>query len=429
MGWLSRLVERERKALVVNGDTTALWTSGKAHTGRRVDVDTALSQITVFACVNLISESVGMVPLVLYRRLEGRGKEEATNHPLYRVLHYAPNPESTAQEDYEYKAACLALWGNAYSEIEFDGAGRRRAVWPLRPDRMTVGVDEQNRRVYDYLLPSGDTVRLDRWRVWHIKGWGTDPWVGKSRIGLAREAIGLALATEEFGGRFFANDSRPGGVLKHPTKLSNEAKARVKASWEDMHRGLDNANRVAVLEEGLEWQTIGVPPEDAQFLETRTFQRSEICSLFRVPPHMVGIVENSTSWGTGIGQQTQGFVTFDLGPYLTRIAQSAYRDLLSPSEQQRYFAEFRSAALVQNDLPARWASYMNGLTTGVYSINDVLEKENMNPIPGGDVHLVPLNMQRLEDAGKGAETGQTSETGRTRRSAPTDADAGEANDA
>lgn len=407
MGWLAGLVRREeralspgeRKALVVNGETTALWSSAMAHTGRRVDVDTALSQITVFACVNLISESVGMVPLILYRRLAGRGKEEATNHPLYRVLHYAPNPESTPGDFYEYCAACLALWGNAYSEIEYDGAGRRRAVWPLRPDRMTVGVDEQNRRVYDYLLPSGETVRLDRWRVWHIKGWGTDPWVGKSRIGLAREAIGLALATEEFGGRFFSNDSRPGGVLKHPGKLSDQSAKRLKTSWEDAHQGLGNSNRVAVLEEGLEWQTIGVPPEDAQFLETRAFQRSEICSLFRVPPHMVGIVENSTSWGTGIGQQTQGFVTFDLGPYLTRIAQSAYRDLLSTSEQAQYFAEFRSAALVQNDLTARWASYMNGLMTGVYSINDVLEKENMNPIPGGDVHLVPLNMQRLEDAG------------------------------
>ena len=162
-------------------------------------------------------------------------------------------------------------------------------------------------------MPDGSEQPLDRYRVWHVRGWGTDAWYGKSPITLARESIALALATEEFGARFFGNDSRPGGVLKHPGKLSKDGSERLKSSWESAHRGLTQAQRVAVLEEGVEWQAIGIPPDEAQFLETRAFQQTQICGIFRVPPHMISIVENSTSWGTGIGQQTQGFVTFCLG--------------------------------------------------------------------------------------------------------------------
>jgi HK97 family phage portal protein len=362
-----------------------------AASGRSVTPETALRQATVFACVRLLSTSVGMLPLILYRRLEPRGRERATNHPLYTVLHDLPNPELTALELYENMVGHLALWGNAYCEIEYDGAGRRRALWPLRPDCVTVRT-EGNRRVYDVWMPDGQTVTLERWRVWHVRGWGTDAWTGKSPIALAREAIGLALGTEDAGARFFANDSRPGGILKTAGTLNDQAKRNLKASWESAHGGLAQRGRVAVLEQGIEWQQIGIPNEDAQWLQTRAFQRTEIYAIFGVKPHMVGDMEKVTSWGTGIEEQGIDFITYSLGPYTIRFRQSIFRDLLSPAERPTYYAEFLTDALVRGNLEKRYAAYATGRNGGWLSVNEIRESENMNPIPGGDVYLEPLNM-------------------------------------
>lgn len=401
MGWLGELMRNaqqmpaeKRQMLVTPQDLAEMLAEGKSATGRWVSPETGLSNPTVMACVSLIAESVGMLPLILYRRLP-RGKERATGHPLYTLLHDLPNPELTAFELAENMAGHLALWGNSYCEIEYDGAGRRRAFWPLRTDRMTVDVNGQNERIYVYTLPNGEPVPLPRWNVWHVRGWGTDAWIGQSRIGLAREAVGLALATEEYGGRFFGNDSRPGGILTHPGKLSDDAAKKLKKRWEESHRGLNNAQRVAVLEEGIAWTQIGIAPEDAQFLETRGFQEIQICQMFRVPPHMIGITDKSTSWGTGIGQQTQGFVTFCLGPYLKRIGASLQRDVLTVSERREYFAEHMSSALVQNDIGARYNAYSIGRNGGWLSVNDIRELENMNPVDDGDGYLQPLNMVPL----------------------------------
>jgi len=376
-----------------------------------VSTEGALANVTVYACVRLIAESVGMLPLILYRRLEPRGKERATSHPLYTLLHQAPNREQTPIELLENMAGHIALWGNAYCEIEFDGAGRRVGLWPLRPDRMTVEVDGDNQRVYIYQLPSGEYVTLPRYRVWHVRGWGTEAWTGKSPIALSREAIGLGLATEAYGARFFGNDSRPGGVLRHPAKLSNEAAKRLRDSWNAAHQGLDNSHRVAVLEEGVEWQQIGIPPEEAQFLETRKFQETQICQIYRVPPHMIGITERSTSWGTGIEQQSIGFLTFTLMPYLLRISQSVSRDLMTPAERRELFAEFLTPALERSDIQARYAAYNTGRTGGWLSVNDIREMENMNPIENGDVYLQPLYMVEAgETPDAGAENGGDDES-------------------
>lgn len=406
MGWIDRLLGRETAAPASPTEERsqsldsllALISGDYTPSGRVISTEGALSQVTVFACVRLIAESVGMLPLILYRRLEPRGKERATKHPLYTVLHDLPNPELSAIELYENMVGHLALWGNAYCEIEYDAAGRRRALWPLRPDRIEVGLNERNQRTYRVLLPSGRQVDLERWRVWHVRGWGTDAWVGKSPIALAREAIGLAAATEEYGSRFFGNGSRPGGILKHPGKLSQSGANRLRESWESAHGGLSQSNRVAVLEEGVEWQQIGVPPEEAQFLETRKFQDTKICSMFRVPPHMISIVEGSTSWGTGIEQQSIGYVGYTLMPYLVRITQSIARDLLTPAERGTYFAEHLTAALVKGDINARYTAYNIGRMGGWLSVNDVREAENMNPVEGGDTYLQPLNMGPLGGA-------------------------------
>lgn len=369
----------------------ALLSGPNTAAGKRVSDEGALRQVTFLACVQLIAESVGMLPLILYRRLE-RGKERATGHPLYTLLHDLPNPEMTSMEVFENIGGYVAMWGNAYSEIEYDNAGRRKAVWPLRPDRMEVQVTESNERLYIYTMNNGEQVAFPRNRIWHVRGWGTDPVIGKSRVALAGEAIGLALATEEFGARFFGNDSRPGGILTTPNKITEDRAKAMKARWEAAHSGLDNKWHVAVMEEGLNWQAVGMPNEDAQFLETRKFQQVDICSLLRVPPHMVGITDRSTSWGTGIEEMGIGFVNFTLMPYLQRISQSVQRDLLTPIERRDYFAEFLTAALERGDLETRYNAYNIGRNGGWLSANDIREKENMNPVAGGDEYLVPLNM-------------------------------------
>jgi len=389
--WITRLFKPPAEKRTSFEDLARMFSLGNTYSGKRVSDEGALQQVTVFACVRLIAESIGMLPLKLYKRIPG-GKKPATEHPLYNLLHTAPNPYLTPIELYENIGGHLAMWGNAYCEIEYDGAGHRRAVWLLRPDRMRVEIDEDNTPYYVYELPDGEKKVLERWRVWHVRGWGTDAFVGKSPIALARESIGLTMATEEYGGRFFSNDSRPGGILRHPAKLSPEAAKRLKASWENANGGLTNKHRVAVLEEGIEWQQIGISPEEAQFLDTRKFQELEICQVYRVPPHMIGITDRSTSWGTGIEEMGIGFVTFTLLPYLTRIAQSVNRDLLGANERKEYFAEHLTAALERGDLMTRYQAYNIGRNGGWLSANDIREMENMNPIEGGDVYLQPLNM-------------------------------------
>lgn len=405
--WLWPSAGAEHRSSMTLDDLAQALSGPPTATGRRVSTEGSLQQVTVFACVRLIAESVGMLPLVLYRRIQPRGKERATDHPLYSVLHDLPNPELTALELYENLAGHLALWGNAYCEIEYDGAGRRRALWPLRPDYMTVEVDpETSQRVYVYQLPDGGMVSLPRYRVWHVRGWGTDPWVGKSPIALAREAIGLSMATEEYGARFFNNDSRPGGILTTDKTLSPEAAEKLKARWQAAHSGLTNAHRVAVMEQGLTWQQIGIAPEEAQFLETRRFQETQICQIYRVPPHMIGITERSTSWGTGIEQQGLGFVAFTLMPYLLRISQSISRDLLTAAERRELFAEHLTVALERGDINARYSAYNIGRNGGWLSVNDIREKENMNPVEGGDTYLQPLNMTELGGGSEADDEGQ-----------------------
>lgn len=394
IGHLLGLERRAEKTTMTQAEYANWFGSGFAGsaTGRSVTPIDALTQVTVFACIRLIAESVAMLPLILYRRVPD-GKQRADDHPLSGILRQLPNPEMTAIELFENLVGHLCLWGNAYCEIEYDAAGRRRALWPLRPDRVHVLPDENYRRNYLVSLRDGRQIKLEPWRIWHVRGWGaTDSWTGASPIALMREVIGLGLAAEEYGARFFANDSRPGGILRHPGRLSPESSLRMKRSWESAMAGLSNAHRVAVLEEGVEWQSVGIAPVDAQFLESRKFQKSEICSIYRVPPHMISDVERSTSWGTGIEQQSIAFVTYTLMPYLIRFTQSIARDLLSTSERTNYYAEFLTSALVRGDLSARYQAYSTGRTGGWLSVNDIRALENLDPVVGGDEYLRPLNM-------------------------------------
>ena len=275
-----RAANREQRFQTI-ADIDALLERGltvSSATGMDVSPSTAMQSASVFACVQVLSQDIASLPLVTYRRLPNGGKERAYEHPLYEILHDQPNPEMTS---YEFRACLVghqALWGNAYAEIERSDA-RINGLWPLRPDRMTVSRDANNRLVYVYRLPDGTQKVFSFDLIMHWRGLSSNGIIGYSPIQQAAESVGVDMATRSYGARFFGNDSRPGGVLKHPGKLSQAGADRLKDSWEGAHRGLTNAQRVAVLEEGVEWQQVGIPPEQAQFLETRKYTRTEIAAL------------------------------------------------------------------------------------------------------------------------------------------------------
>lgn len=372
-----------------------------ASTGVDVSPSTALTSTAVYACVGLIAETIASLPFIVYRRLSAGGKERAPSHPLYKILHDAPNDEMTAYEFWECQVGHLCLWGNAYAEIERSDRGVR-GLWPLRPDRMSLGRTTDGALYYEYRLPDGTTKKFAKQQIMHLRGLSSNGVIGFSPIVQAREAIGLSLATEKYGAKFFGNASRPGGVLQAPqgAKLSQGAMDRLKADWERMHQGLDNSHRVAILEEGITWQAIGIPPNDAQFLETRRYQLGEIARIYRIPPHMIGDVERTTSWGTGIEQQSLGFLTYTLLPWLTRIEQRVYQDLFSNYDPTGAFAEHLVDGLLRGDAVTRAQAMQIWRQNGVINANEWRERENLNPLPGtdGNTYWMPSNMTTADAA-------------------------------
>jgi HK97 family phage portal protein len=375
------------------GERRAYWwealITNTADVGLSVTPDNAMTLTAVYACVRILAETVASLPLLVYERLE-RGKRRADDFYLYDILHSAPNPLLTSFEMREALQAHLALWGNAYTEIEYNGAGQITALWPLRPDRMLSIKTNGTRRTYEYQLPDGQTKYLDESRVWHIRGLGSDGTYGYSPIALMKNAVGLGLATEKFGAKFFGNGARPGGVLEHPGVLGIDAARSLRESWNEMHMGLDNAQRVAILEEGMKYHQIGVPPEEAQFLQTRRFQLNEIARMYRIPPHMIGDMDRATF--NNIEHQGIEFVVHTATPWLVRWEQSISRDLMTERERERYFAEFLVDGLLRGDTPSRYQAYATGFQNGWLSQNDIRERENMNPIEDGDEYYVPLNL-------------------------------------
>jgi HK97 family phage portal protein len=362
-----------------------------SRTGVNVTEETALYSVPVWACVRLLSETIASLPLFIYERLP-RGKRRASNHPLYHVLHLQPNPEMNSFTFRETLMAHLVTWGNAFALIEWEDNTTPKAIWPLRPDMIRV-TREEGKVVYRYTLArEGINLTLAPWQVLHIPGLGFDGLLGYSPIAMAREAVGLAMATEEFGARFYNQNAQPGVVLKHPNRLSNEARDNLRKSWEDSHRGLDKAHKAAILEEGMSLEKIGIPPDDAQFLETRKFQRSEIASFFHIPPHMIGDLDKATF--SNIEQQSLEFVVYTMRPWLVRWEQAINQKLIL---QENYFSEFLVDGLLRGDIAARYSAYAVGRQWGWLSANDVRELENMNPIDGGDTYLTPLNMLPAEE--------------------------------
>lgn len=364
----------------------------KSATGITVTPDTALQASAVYACVRVLAETIASLPLHVYRGLPV-GKERATDHYLYPLLHNAPNPEMTSFEFRETLIGHLCLRGNAYAEKVFDRAGRVKELWPLSPDAVAVErYKETKQLVYIITVPRGaGQVALGVDRILHIRGLSGNGIVGYSPIKLAKEPIGLSLATEEYGARFFGNASRPSGVLEHPGKLGKDAADRLKKSWEEMHRGLSNAHRVAILEEGLKWNQIGMSQEDAQYLQTRQYQVVDIARIFRVPPHMIAELTRATF--SNIEQQSIDFVVNTIRPWLVRFEQALKQRLFDETDRE-YYAEFLIDGLLRGDIASRYSAYAVGRQWGWLSADDIREMENRNPLPDdqGKSYLVPLNM-------------------------------------
>ena len=378
---------------------------GKSAAGAKVNEFTAMQTTAVYACVRILAESIAGLPLHVYE-YRGNGKERVPGHPLYFLLHDSPNPEMTSFIFRETAMIHLLLWGNSFSQIIRDGMRRVVGLYPLLPNRMSVDRDEHGELVYTYTpmsdsnpnLKSGQSIKLRREDVLHIPGLGFDGLVGYSPIAMARNAVGMTLACEEYGSSFFANGARPGGVLKHPGVLKDPSKLR--ESWQAVYGGTANTGKVVVLEEGVDYQQISIPPEEAQFLETRKFQIDEIARLYRVPPHMIGDLEKSSF--NNIEQQSLEYVKYTLNPWVVRWEQSLQKALLLPSEQKRYFIKFNVDGLLRGDYQSRMQGYSIGRQNGWLSANDIREMENMNPIPdeeGGNLYLINGNLCKLRDAG------------------------------
>ena len=378
---------------------------GKSASGKKVTEFTAMQTSAVYACVRILSESIAGLPLHVYE-YSGNGKRKVPSPPLYFLLHDAPNCEMTSFTFRETLMIHLLLWGNAYAQILRDKAGRIIGLYPLLPNRMSVNRDDNGEIFYTYTANFGENpklrnavnIKLQKSEVLHITGLGFDGLIGYSPIAVAKNTIGMTMACEEYGSAFFANGARPSGVLEYPGVLKDPSKLR--ESWQSVYGGSSNTGKVLVLEEGTKYQQISIPPEEAQFLETRKFQINEIARLYRVPPHMIGDLEKATF--SNIEEQSIEFVKYTLNPWIVRWEQSLCKALLSESEKSRYFIKFNVDGLMRGDYESRMQGYATARQNGWLSANDIRELEDLNPISdeeGGNLYLINGNMTKLKDAG------------------------------
>lgn len=377
---------------------------GGTSSGKTVTERSAMQMTAVYACVRILSEAIAGLPLHLYRYKPEGGKEKAIDHPLYLILHDEPNGEMSSFVFRETLMTHLLLWGNAYAQVIRNGKGEVISLYPLMPNKMSVERDENGRLYYLYFKTSdeaggrNESVVLRPYDVLHIPGLGFDGLVGYSPIAMAKNAIGLSMATEEFGSKFFANGAAPSGVLEHPSTIKDPQ--RVREAWQSQFGGSSNSGKIAVLEEGMKYTPISIAPEQAQFLETRKFQINEIARIFRVPPHMLADLEKSSF--SNIEQQSLEFVKYTLDPWVIRWEQSIQRTLFTPEEKKRYFVKFNVEGLLRGDYASRMSGYATGRQNGWLSANDIRELENMDRIPpeeGGDLYLINGNMLPMANAG------------------------------
>ncbi len=385
---------------------------GPSTAGKNVTERSSMQMTAVYSCVRILSEAVAGLPLHLFEYDENGSKKKAIDNPMYFILHDEPNPEMTSFVFRETLMTHLLLWGNAYAQIIRNGKGDIVALYPLMPDRMTVDRDEHGQLYYSYVVRDTDaptlkdtTVILPPSQVLHIPGLGFDGLVGYSPIAMAKNAIGMSIAAEEYGAKFFSNGASPGGVLEHPGVVKDPE--RIRESWQSTFGGSGNSNKIAVLEEGMKFTPISISPNEAQFLETRKFQIDEIARIFRIPPHMLADLEKSSF--SNIEQQSLEFVKYTLDPWVARWEQSMNRRLLTADQKSEFFFKFNVDGLLRGDYQSRMNGYAVGRQNGWMSANDIRELENMDKIPpeeGGNLYLINGNMTKLKDAGAFAASTQ-----------------------
>ncbi len=393
------------------------WFGGRpSASGVAVSQTTALWNTAVYAAVRVLAESVAQLPLVVYERRAGGGRARVESHPLSHLLHTQPNAEMTSFDMRETMEAWLVTWGNGFAEVVRNKKLEVMEIVPLRPDR-TRAVRENGVLSYEYRKPDGQVIPLRGpsadprklpTRVFHLHGLGFDGVTGYTPVRMHANAIGLGMALEEYGARFFSNDARPGGILMHPGELSQPARDNLRDSFNTDHQGLDKSHKIAILEDGLKWETIGVKPEEAQFLQTRKYQTTEIARIYRIPPHLLQDLERSTN--NNIEQQSLEFVIYTMMPWLVRWEQAIATQLFLPEERSRFFAEFTVDGLLRGQLETRYKAYATARQNGWMNGDEIRQRENMNPLPDGQgqVFLVPLNLvplkQLTEGDGNGADS-------------------------
>ena len=407
MGILSRIFRSRDAPKNATAGSGYSFLLGSSASGKAVNERSAMQITAVYSCVRILSEAVASLPLHLYKYTD-TGTEKATEHLLYFLLHDEPNPEMTSFVFRETLMTHLLLWGNAYAQIIRNGKGEVLALYPLMPDRMNVDRDEHGNIVYEYMVSQedapinkGSTVKLSPSEVLHIPGLGFDGLIGYSPIAMAKNAIGLAIATEEYGSKFFANGATPSGILEFPGTVKEPE--RVRESWNKGFGG-ENNHKVAILEEGMKYTPISISPNEAQFLETRKFQIDEIARIFRVPPHMVGDLERSTF--SNIENMSLEFVKYTLAPWVTRWEQSLSRCVFNEEEKRQLFFKFNVDGLLRGDYQSRMNGYATARQNGWMSANDIRALENQDMIPdeeGGNLYLINGNMLPLKQAGAAYE--------------------------
>jgi HK97 family phage portal protein len=378
---------------------------GRTQAGIRVDQDNALKYAAVWGCVNVISKSIAILPWTVFEKTR-TGRESALEHPVNWLLHKQPNPEMTP---FHFKQALMShvlTWGNGYAEIERDGMGRPVWLWPITPDRVTPDRNEAGEIIYRvWNGPAGAESRLAAANVLHIRGLGFDGLVGYSVIKMAAESIGLGLAMQDFGSSFFGNGAHIGGILTHPQQLSPEARKNLEESFK-RKTGSKNALGIFVAEEGMKYEKMGIPPNDAQFLESRTAQVLDICRWYGVPPHKLAELGRAT-WAN-IESQGIEFVTDTLQSWITQFVEEANIKLFGRQQRGVFYTKFNLAALLRGDMTSRFNAYAVAHNNGWMSANDIRGLEELNPIKDGDLYIVPANMVTREQMKKGPQPQQPS---------------------
>lgn len=371
--------------------------SAPASSGVTVSEASVLALSAAWACVNLLAGTIASLPLVVYRTNGAGRREVASGHYLYRILHDSPNYDQTAMDFWEGGVAALELRGNMHARLERFG-GRLVALHPIYAPSVSRQPDGSLRYRW---TENGKTWDEPQENVLHIRGFGGSPLGGLSTLGHGREVFGTSQAVNTTAAAMFANGLRSSAAISFKDWLTKDQRDPFEAALSEKFVGAHNAGRPIVLEGGAELKTLSFSPEDAQMLESRAFSVEEVCRIFGVPPHMIGHTEKSTSWGTGLEQQTLAFQKFTLRKRLKRIEQALEKQLLTPSDRVAGVTiEFNLEGLLRGDSVARAAFYESGLRNGWTTINEVRSLENLPPVEGGDVprtqmQNVPINMAQL----------------------------------